>query len=109
MSRFWPTSEAAQGDYERLRGVVVSTGTLPDDLASARFRRRGLPGLIAWPAADPVFWAEFVGATRPAWTPYADPRMTLLSSAYRLVLAEADHDGSPSVQGVLMVSPRARA
>jgi hypothetical protein len=90
MSRFWLTSEAAQADYERLRDAVLSAGRLPDDLVSARFRRRGLPGLIAWPESDPVFRAELVGAHRPAWTPYNDPRFAALSATYRLMLAHAD-------------------
>ncbi|MCA1710075.1 MAG: hypothetical protein LC808_45030, partial [Actinobacteria bacterium] len=90
MSRFWPTSEAAQADYERLRHAVLSTGSLPDDLLSARFRRSGVAGLIAWPEADPVFRAELVGAPRPAWTPYGDPRWAALSATYRLMLTHAD-------------------
>ena len=90
MSRFWPTSEAAQADYERLRQAVLSTGRLPDDLLSARFRRSGLAGLIAWPEADPVFRAELVGAPRPAWTPYSDPRWAVLAATYRLMLTQAD-------------------
>jgi hypothetical protein len=66
VSRFWPLSGASQACYERLREAVLSTGRLPDDLASARFWRRGVSGLIAWPEGDSVFWAELVGATRPA-------------------------------------------
>jgi hypothetical protein len=87
MSALWPVTEAAQADYERLRQTVVSTGQLPHDLASARFARRGLAGLIAWPEADPVFVAVAVGADRPAWTPYADPRAESLAAAYGLLLA----------------------
>ena len=86
MSRFWPVAEAAQADYERLREAFCSAGRLPDDLVSARFRRRGLAGLIAWPEADPVFWADLVGGPRPAWTPYADPRVDALAATYRLLL-----------------------
>lgn len=74
MSRFWPASEAAQADYERLRDAALANGRLPDDLASARFRRRGIAGLIAWPVSEPVFVAMLLGATRPPWTPYEDPR-----------------------------------
>jgi hypothetical protein len=93
MTRFWPISQAAQADYERLRECVVSGGRLPDDLTSARFCRRGLVGLIAWPDAEPLFWAELVGASRPAWTPYGDPRTAALASTYRL-LTEADREGA---------------
>jgi hypothetical protein len=90
VKRFWPVSEPAQADYERLREAMLSTGALPDDLASARFRRRGLGGLIAWPEADPVFWVELVGASRPAWTPYVDPRIEALAASYGLLVAKAD-------------------
>jgi hypothetical protein len=98
VSRFWPVSEAGQADYERLRDAVIRHGRLPDDLASARFRRRGLWGLIAWPEADPVFWAELAGAARPAWTPYADPRTAALVATYRLLLNRADHHYFESYQ-----------
>lgn len=86
MSPLWPPCDAAQADYERLRAAVVSTGRLPDDVASARFARRGLAGLIAWPEADPVFVTAIVGAERPPWTPYGDPRIESLAAAYRLLM-----------------------
>jgi hypothetical protein len=86
MSRFWPPSEPSQHDYERLRSVVVETGRTPDDLAAARFARRGLAGLITWPDAEPVFSASVIGATRPPWTPYGDPRLSVVAAAYRLLL-----------------------
>ncbi len=81
MSRFWPVAESAQADYERLRAAVLATGRLPDELASARFRRRGVAGLIAWPAAEPVYLTVIQGADRPAWTPYGDPRPDALAAA----------------------------
>ncbi len=87
--RFWPVAEPAQADYERLRAAVVSGRGLPDELAAARFFRRGLAGLISWPAAKPVFAAVVAGARRPAWTPYGDPRTDALAATYRLLLAEA--------------------
>ena len=93
MSRFWPAAESAQADYEGLRAAVLATGAVPAGLAAARFGRRGLAGLIAWPAAEPVFAAALRGATRPAWSPYADPRLDALAAAYRLLLA-LDADGS---------------
>lgn len=90
MSGFWPAAEGAQADYERLREAVLATGRLPDDLASARLRRGGVAGLIAWPAAEPVFVADIVGAARPAWSPHADPRVEALAVTYGLlVLGEA--------------------
>ncbi len=87
MSRFWPVAESAQADYEGLRAAVLATGALPAGMAAARFARRGLAGLIAWPAAEPVFAAALRGAARPAWSPYADPRLDALAAACRLLLA----------------------
>ena len=72
---FWPVGEAAQADYETLRQHVLDRGALPDSLAAARFARRGLAGLIAWPAAEPIFSADLVGANRPPWSPHEDPRL----------------------------------
>jgi hypothetical protein len=96
MSRFWPAAEPAQADYEGLRAAVLAAGTLPADVAAARFCRRGLAGLIAWPAAEPVFAAALRGAARPAWSPYADPRLDALAAAYRLLLAPGA-DGRPAL------------
>ena len=90
MSRRWAIWEAAQADYERLREAVVVVGRLPDDLTAARFRRRGLAGLIAWPVSEPTFSAVITGAARPAWTPYVDPRTQAVAEAYGLLLAWAD-------------------
>lgn len=87
--RFWPVGEAAQADYETLRRQVLATGVLPDCLAAARFARRGLAGLIAWPAAEPVFRAELVGAARPPWTPYHDPRLDALAAGFAVLLDAA--------------------
>ncbi len=66
--RLWPIGEAAQADYEALRNAVLSGEPL-GSLAAARFARRGLAGLIAWPVAEPVYTAVVVGAERPAWNP----------------------------------------
>lgn len=87
--RFWPVGEAAQADYETLRRQVLATGALPDSIAAARFARRGLAGLIAWPAAEPVYRAELVGAARPPWTPYDDPRLDALAAGYAVLLDAA--------------------
>ena len=94
MSRLWPVGEAAQADYERLREAVVLTGQLPDDLAAARFARRGLAGLIAWPEADPAFAAVALGAERPAWSPHADPRVEALAAVYGLLLGCGDSEAA---------------
>jgi hypothetical protein len=86
---FWPPAEAAQADYEMLRAGVLQAGRLPAGLAAARFARRGLAGLIAWPAAEPDFRAQLAGAARPPWTPAADPREQALAAAYQFLLAAA--------------------
>lgn len=91
MTALWTAREAAQVDYEQLRAATLD-GVPLAGVAAGRFARRGLAGLIAWPAAEPVFAAELVGATRPAWTPHADPRVAVLASAYELVLTVADTD-----------------
>ncbi len=87
MRRLWPVSEAAQADYETLREAVLATGTLPTTETAARFSRRGLAGLIAWPVSEPVFSAVVLGADRPRWSGHADPRHEVLSSVFALVLS----------------------
>jgi hypothetical protein len=88
--RLWPIGEAAQADYEALRSAVL-LGEPLGSLAAARFARRGLAGLIAWPVAEPVYTAVVIGAERPAWNPYQDPRLEALAAGYELILrAPAD-------------------
>jgi hypothetical protein len=82
--------EPAQAEYEQLRVHVLEHGRLPASLAAARFARRGLAGLIAWPSGEVVFRAELVGARRPGWTPYADPRLETLADAFAVLLDAAD-------------------
>jgi hypothetical protein len=93
MRRFWPPADPRQHAYERLRSAVLTAGPVPDELAAARFARRGLAGLIVWPDAEPVFNAHLIGAARAAWTPYSDPRAVVLATAYRLLL----DTGQPSI------------
>ena len=62
--RFWPIAEPAQADYEQLRAVVLVRGELGDILAARRFARRGLAGLIIWPAAEHVYVGSVLGARR---------------------------------------------
>jgi hypothetical protein len=83
---FWPVGEAAQADYERLRGLALA-GTPAVDLAARRFERDGLWGLIACPQAAAVYVASVVGAERPAWSPYQDPRELLLADGYQIIVA----------------------
>jgi hypothetical protein len=92
---FWPAGEAAQADYESLRRHVLAAGALPDSLAATRFARRGLAGLIAWPAAEPIFRADLVGAARPKWSPHADPRLDALAAGFALLLDAAARLGGP--------------
>jgi hypothetical protein len=87
---FWPPAQAAQIDYETLRAQVLEPTGLPLGLAAARFARRGLAGLIAWPNTEPVFVAELLAATRPTWTPHEDPRVTVLAAGYQFLLNAAE-------------------
>jgi hypothetical protein len=87
--RFWPIAEPSQADYEALREAVLA-GSALDCLAAARFARSGLAGLIAWPSTEPVYTAAVVGAQRPPWTPYADPRLEVLAASYELILASSE-------------------
>lgn len=89
MRSFWPAAEAAQSDYEVLRQAALAGGQVLT-MAAARFERRGLAGLIAWPAAEPIFVARLAGAIRPPWTPHADPRLEALAAGYELLLAPRD-------------------
>ena len=85
MRRFWLPAEAAQADYESLREASLA-GVPLLGMAAGRFERRGLAGLITWPAAEPVFEAIVVGARRPPWTPHVDPRLETLTVGYALLL-----------------------
>jgi len=101
--RFWPVGEAAQADYEALRAHVLATGAASDSLIAARFARRGLPGLIAWPSAEPVFDAALLGAHRPPWTPHHDPRLDALFDAFALLL-EPGHAGPAASTATLIAT-----
>ena len=83
--RFWPVGESAQAHYETRRDAVLHAEPL-QTLAAARFARRGLAGLIAWPGAEPVYVATVQGARRAPWTPHDDPRLDALADAYELIL-----------------------
>ena len=88
---FWPVCESAQADYEALRDAVLRGDPL-QSLAAARFVRRGLAGLIAWPGAEPVYVTTVEGARRAPWTPHADPRLDALAAGYELILSlRAEH------------------
>ena len=83
---FWPAGEAAQADYEMLRAAALA-GVESASVVAARFERRGLAGVIAWPSSEPILTATVVGASRPPWTPHADPRVGALGAAFELLLA----------------------
>jgi hypothetical protein len=97
---FWPPAEAAQADYEMLRACMLEAGRLPAGLAAARFARRGLAGLIAWPAAEPDFRAQLCGAARPPWTPHADPREQGLAAGYQFLLGAAAALAAPGAKAM---------
>ena len=101
--RFWPVGQPAQADYETLRAHVLATGATPDSLIAARFTRRGLSGLIAWPSAEPVFHTELLGAHRPPWTPHHDPRLDALSDAFALLL-DTSHAGPAAPTDTLIAT-----
>lgn len=85
MRSFWPPGEAAQADYEALRASVLA-GTPPGTPAAVRFAKEGLVALIEQPSSKPLFSGVLLGARRPAWTPYSDPRLELLAASYGLLL-----------------------
>lgn len=86
MKAFWPVGEAAQADYEQLREAALA-GTPGLDMDVARFARRGLAGLIEWPATAPLFSVVLSGAVRPRWSPHVDPRVDALTAGYGLLVA----------------------
>jgi hypothetical protein len=85
-SRIWPIAEPAQADYERLRGIVLTGGEFGELLAARRFERRGLAGLISWPAAEPVYLGSVIGAPRAPWSGAEDPRDGYLCDTYAFLL-----------------------
>jgi hypothetical protein len=89
-SRFWPISEPAQADYEQLRALVLAGEHVDGLLAARRFTRRGLAGLISWPAAEADYLASLIGAPRPPWCGSEDPREQQLRDAYGFLLAGLD-------------------
>jgi hypothetical protein len=94
----WPVGEAAQADYERLRRLALA-GTPAVDLAARRFERDGLWGLIACPEATPVYVASVVGAERPRWSPYEDPRALALADGYQIIVAASAAERGEELMG----------
>jgi hypothetical protein len=84
----WSPREAAQVEYESLRERILQGGG-PDDegLLPSRFQRLGLLGLVTAPQVEPVRWqATVVGAQRPRWSPYVDPRVEALADVFQCLL-----------------------
>jgi len=86
----WPVGEPAQADYERLRALALAGDPGEESLIARRFERRGLAGLISWPAAEPEYLGSLVGAARPAWCGSEDPREQRLRDAYGFLLADGE-------------------
>jgi len=86
--RFWPATDPAQLDYERLREMALA-GTLLAGVHDEyeRFQRHGLVALIRKlpPSAGDRFSATLVEVPRPPWSPYVDPRLEALADAYDLL------------------------
>jgi hypothetical protein len=91
--RFWPVAEAAQADYEALRAAALAGERPRDELAAARFARRGLAGVIAWPRSEPVYLGALVAAQRPRWSGAQDPRAAALGEIYGFLVARAPETG----------------
>lgn len=87
--RFWPVAEAAQADYEALRAAALAGEAPRDELAAARFARRGLAGVIAWPRSEPVYLGALVSAQRQPWSGAEDAREAALGEAYGFLVAHA--------------------
>jgi hypothetical protein len=86
VSAFWPPTQQAQAEYEALRQAALA-GTPLLGRAALRFERMGLAGLITRSPVELDFMATVIGATRPAWNPYRDPRVEALGAAYALLLS----------------------
>ena len=97
-ARFWPVAEPAQADYEQLRAIVLAGPEPGDLLAARRFARRGLAGLISWPAAEPVYLGSVIGARRPPSSGGEDPREGQLRDTYALLL---DRDADSRLLGAV--------
>lgn len=87
--RFWPATQPAQLDYERLRELALTRVLLVGPEAE-RFRRGGLAALIRKPSLSmPTLAASLVPVPRPRWSPYEDPRLSALADAYNLLRSAA--------------------
>ncbi len=90
MRTFLPIGEAAQADYEDLRAAALA-GTPVISPMSTRFQLGGLGALIlSTSTPPPCFVAELMGASRPPWAPYGDPRAEALAESYGLLVGTGE-------------------
>ena len=82
----WPVTDRIQAEYEALRAQALVEADLCGPSA-VRFAQQGLAGLIVWRRIDSPFSVSLIGAQRPPWTPYADPRLEALAAVYEFVLS----------------------
>jgi hypothetical protein len=83
----WSPREAAQVEYESLRERILQGDPDQEGLLPSRFQRLGLLGLVTAAQVEPVRWqATVIGAQRPRWSPYADPRVEALADAFQYLL-----------------------
>jgi hypothetical protein len=95
--RFWPATDRAQLDYERLREMALADTDLIGPTAT-RFQHGGLLALIRRPSSTaPQLIATLVEVPRPRWSPYVDPRLDALADVYALLGAVA-RDADPSLE-----------
>src|SRR6516165_7742464 len=85
MRTLWPVTEPIQAEYESLRALALADADLCG-LPALRFAQQGLVGLIAWRRIESPFSVSLVGAQRPPWTPYTDPRLDALAELYEFLL-----------------------
>jgi hypothetical protein len=85
MRTLWPVTDRIQAEYESLRALALADAELGGPFA-LRFAQQGLVGLIAWRRIELPLSVSLVGAQRPPWTPYADPRLDALAAVYEFLL-----------------------
>lgn len=85
MRTLWPVTDPIQAEYESLRALALANADLCGPPA-LRFSQQGLVGLIAWRRIESSFSVSLVGAQRPPWTPYTDPRLDALAELYEFLL-----------------------
>jgi hypothetical protein len=71
---------------------VLTGGELGELFAARRFERRGVAGLISWPAAEAAYLGSLVGAPRPPWCGAEDPRSAYLCDTYAFLLGRDSDD-----------------